>query len=437
MASPLIVYVDFKSPYAFIAVGPTRALAAELGVEIDWRPLVLDIPSYLGSAKLGADGNVVESKRSASQWSAVRYAYKDARRYGALAGLTVRGTTKIWDSTLAGMGLEWAKAQGAPILERYLDRVFEPFWRRELDVEDVAVIEAVLAESGADARGFADEVRRGRARFESEQRELFASGIFGVPGYVVDGEYYWGREHLPRIRWLLSGRAGAAPDVAYRRLAAGGAGAAEPRRPAAPVSVCIDFKSPHAFLALEPTRALEAHLGVAFDWLPLSVPALTRPPSTGAGADRGARHRHTRAAYVERDLARYAHARGIELGDVHRAPDTTLASQALLWLRGHTPELAGAYAARIFEQVWRQGADPASAALVEDALTSLGADVRSFRGDLAKRGVEPLAELQRELSERGLFGVPTYVVDGEPFIGRQHLPMIEWLLGGRAGAPPI
>jgi len=59
---------------------------------------------------------------------------------------------------------------------------------------------------------------------------------------------------------------------------------------------------------------------------------------------------------------------------VHRTPDTTLASLGLLWLRDHAPDVAGAYAARVFERVWRQGADPASAAVVEDTLTSLGAD---------------------------------------------------------------
>ena len=81
---PLIVYIDFKSPYAFVAVRPTRELAAELGIAIDWRPLTLDIPSYLGSARLDDKGKVVESQRSPGQWNAVRYAYRDARRYAAL-----------------------------------------------------------------------------------------------------------------------------------------------------------------------------------------------------------------------------------------------------------------------------------------------------------------------------------------------------------------
>ena len=35
--SPLIVYVDYKSPYAYLAMEPTYALEDELGIEIDWR----------------------------------------------------------------------------------------------------------------------------------------------------------------------------------------------------------------------------------------------------------------------------------------------------------------------------------------------------------------------------------------------------------------
>jgi 2-hydroxychromene-2-carboxylate isomerase len=218
---PLIVYLDYKSPYAFIAKDPTYELGEALGIGIDWRPLTLDIPSYLGSARLDAKGKVVESQRSASQWSAVRYAYKDARRYAALRGLTVRGTTKIWDTALAGLGMLWAKAQSDSILRRYTDLTYERFWKRELDVEDPAVVEAVLAEAGADVTGFrADALGAGRVRYDAMQRQIFDAGIFGVPGYVLDGEYYFGREHLPRIRWILAGRRGPAPDIAYRSFAA-------------------------------------------------------------------------------------------------------------------------------------------------------------------------------------------------------------------------
>lgn len=213
---PLIVYIDHKSPYAFIAMRPTLELGDALGIAIDWRPLTLDIPSYLGSARLGARGEVVESRRSATQWTQVRYAYKDARRYASLSGLTLRGTEKIWDTSPAGQAMLFAKAQGDAVLRRYNELVFEPFWRRELDVEDHAVIERVLREAGADPSGF----RPDRAAYDAMQRAIFEAGIFGVPGYVVEGEYYWGREHLPRVRWILRGRRGPAPDVAYRHFEA-------------------------------------------------------------------------------------------------------------------------------------------------------------------------------------------------------------------------
>lgn len=36
--APLIIYADVKSPYAFVAIRPTLALEAELGLQFDWRP---------------------------------------------------------------------------------------------------------------------------------------------------------------------------------------------------------------------------------------------------------------------------------------------------------------------------------------------------------------------------------------------------------------
>ncbi|NNL85621.1 MAG: 2-hydroxychromene-2-carboxylate isomerase, partial [Myxococcales bacterium] len=136
--APVIVYVDIKSPYAFVAIKPTLALEAAAGVPFDWRPLTLDIPSYLGSAKKSA-GKVVESKRSAAQWLAVKYAYKDARRYARRQGYVLKGTEKIWDSSIANIGILWVAATARERLPNYLKEVYPKFWRRELDIEDVQV----------------------------------------------------------------------------------------------------------------------------------------------------------------------------------------------------------------------------------------------------------------------------------------------------------
>lgn len=215
MSSPLTVYIDYKSPYAYIAKDPTYALEEMFGITIDWLPLTLNIASYLGTAKKSS-GKLTENKRSPRQWAMVKYAYYDARRYAALRGLTVKGTEKIWDSSLAGIGMLWVKQQGNACLKAYTDIVYERFWKRELDIEDQQVIVSVIEEAGGKSQGFADYVMgEGRLIHDRLQEQVLHQGIIGVPTYVIDGETYFGREHLPRIKWHLSGRLGPPPDVAY------------------------------------------------------------------------------------------------------------------------------------------------------------------------------------------------------------------------------
>jgi predicted DsbA family dithiol-disulfide isomerase len=48
----------------------------------------------------------------------------------------------------------YAKRHGDAVLHRYHDAVFERFWKRELDIEDPAVIGDLLAEAGADTADF-------------------------------------------------------------------------------------------------------------------------------------------------------------------------------------------------------------------------------------------------------------------------------------------
>jgi 2-hydroxychromene-2-carboxylate isomerase len=198
------VYTDYKSPYAYLAKDPTYEMAAACGARLDWQPYTLDIPSYLGSAEIGADGKLIAANRDPHQWRKVRYAYMDCRREANRRGLTLRGTQKIWDSSIAAIGLLWAKLQGDERVRAYSDRVFERFWRRELDIEHPAVVEAVLQEAGVETVGFAAYLAGpGRAEHDAIRAAAEEAGIFGVPSYVVDGELFWGREHLPTIRERL------------------------------------------------------------------------------------------------------------------------------------------------------------------------------------------------------------------------------------------
>ncbi len=420
---PLIAYLDFKSPYAYLAWEPTVHMARELGIAVDWRPFVLDIPSFLGSARLDRSGRVAEANRSAEQWSGVKYSYFDCRRYANLRGLTVRGTVKIWDTSLAAIGMLWAKRQGDAMLERYVAAVYEPFWKRELDVEDVAEIRRILESVGADVAGF-EAYARGPGAEENAilQHEAFDAGVFGVPTYVVNGELYFGREHLPRVRWHLSGEQGPPPDVAY--AVPEGAHVA----PAERLEVCIDFASAQSYLALAGTLQLVAELGLRPAWRPLITPPQKAPPPPRPDDDRGTRHRRFRARYTTHDIQRYA-AHG--LPNVHERTDGRVAALGLLWVEKAAPQRTGDYVEAVFARLWRRSAPIGQVAAVEGVIRDLGMDATGFADYRAGAGPEELDALQVELKGQGVISAPTYLLDGEPFVGRQHLPLIEARL--RAG----
>ena len=87
------------------------------------------------------------------------------------------------------------------MLRGYHDRVFERFWKRELDIEDIVTLTAVLAEAGADTAGFAAyAAEEGPAEVGRISRDAEAPGVFGTPTFVIDGELFWGSEHLPRYQ---------------------------------------------------------------------------------------------------------------------------------------------------------------------------------------------------------------------------------------------
>ena len=196
-------YFDYKSPYAYLAQEATYQIVQDFDIEIDWLPLTLHIPSFLGSAQVDATGKVISEQRNAHQWRRVKYSYMDCRREANRRGLVIRGPQKIFDSSVAHIGMLYAKRQGN--FRPYHDAVYERFWRRELDIENPEIVKHVLTEVGVDASGFLDYLngagRQEYARVIAEAEEI---GVFGVPSYVVNGELFWGAERIDLVRERLA-----------------------------------------------------------------------------------------------------------------------------------------------------------------------------------------------------------------------------------------
>lgn len=205
MPIDLIHYFDYKSPYAYLAQRDCYEFSQQSHVTVDWRPYTLDIPSYLGSAELDSNGQVVAQSRNEHQWRRVKYSYMDCRREANRRSLTLRGPRKIFDSRLAHVGFLYAKAQGE--WRRYHDTVFKKFWRRELDIEDPNIIAATLRECGIDDDEFLHFAENdGPELLRDIQTDAESRGVFGVPSYLVGDELFWGAERFLRAHEAVDAR---------------------------------------------------------------------------------------------------------------------------------------------------------------------------------------------------------------------------------------
>jgi 2-hydroxychromene-2-carboxylate isomerase len=184
----LPIYIDYKSPYAYLATGPAYDLEKTHDITIDWRPYTLNIPIYLGNV----------DNRNDHQWRRVRYSYMDARRIANQRGITVLGPQKIFNSRPVHTAMLYAKLAGC--LRAFQDPALELFWKRQLDIENVEALAGLLDKAGANGRGFAAWLEgEGGALHDKVIADAEASGIFGVPSYVIEGEIFWGGDRLPMV----------------------------------------------------------------------------------------------------------------------------------------------------------------------------------------------------------------------------------------------
>ncbi len=184
------LYYDYKSPFTYLAMRPAYALMESHRVRLHYIPHELNVR--------GAFGGELD-QRPEREWRKIRYLYLDARRYANARGMIIRGPEKIFDSKLALMSGLWADRHG--LFRPYSDRVFERFFKRELDIENAAALAAVIKETGLDADGFNrytlhDGPRELADAFDAGDRD----GVFGVPTFIVDGEPFWGND---RVEWVV------------------------------------------------------------------------------------------------------------------------------------------------------------------------------------------------------------------------------------------
>jgi 2-hydroxychromene-2-carboxylate isomerase len=202
----LSVLLDLRHPLAYLALGPALALERELDFEINWLPIVtqpLNAPTDPGPN----DDRGIRHRRNRAQAIA-----REIETYAAMPDLVLRDYYRTGSVEAASRGWLWMRERHRAQLRQFLLELFRAYWSGELDPsvdrEIATHIEGVSGD-GSDYLDWSLTGGDGAVRAVADQVAQF--GLFSAPAYVVDGDVFFGRQHLSMVRWILAGRSGPIP----------------------------------------------------------------------------------------------------------------------------------------------------------------------------------------------------------------------------------
>jgi 2-hydroxychromene-2-carboxylate isomerase len=186
----------------------------------------------------------------------------------------------------------------------------------------------------------------------------------------------------------------------------------------------IDYKSPYACLAKDPAYQIEQEFGIQFTWLPY---ILNIPDFLGTVEGRNP-HQWRRVRYSYMDARRLANRRGLIVKGPQKIFDSSLVAVAMLFAQRHG--CFRRYNDLVFERFWKRELDIEDRRAIQAVLQESGAPADRFLA-YEEEARHDLTRICAEAEESGVFGVPTFVIDGEIFWGGDRLWMVREKLQGR------
>lgn len=186
-------FIDFMSPFAYLAQQKVPQLAERFGYTVRYVPF--DLPQ----AKLAA-GNTGPSNRDIPV--KLRYMTTDMNRWAKRYGVPLN-FPKSFASARMNKGLFYAEDHGA--VPKYAHAAFDAGWGQGQDISDSAVLGRLAQKLGwaeADFIAFVDS-KEAAERFEASNLEAHRRGVFGAPTMLIGEEMWWGNDRLEFLEEYL------------------------------------------------------------------------------------------------------------------------------------------------------------------------------------------------------------------------------------------
>lgn len=399
----LELWFDFSCPYAYLASWKAPGIARAAGADLVWKPMLLggvfrgigagDGPlATLGPAK------AAHNLRDLQRWASI---------FGApfqMPAAHPMRTVRALRVLLALPPASWPLA---------IPAIYAAYWARAEDITRDDVIAAALA-------GIASEVElaaafagadRDAIKHELAQRtdEAIALGIFGAPGWVVRRDgcaplLFWGQDRIPWVEAALAGwDTEGTPPGGPRPFGHDVTPFESPHT----LEFYFDVASPYAYLGLTQLEALARVTGTTPIMRPIllgglfrdlgqvDVPLLAFPPA--------------KQRYVATDLHRWHAWFGVPFEMAKKFPQRSISAQRLLHVAA--PEERLRLGLAIARAMWAERRDIEDPATLRAVLGETGLPT-SYLDRIAEPEVKAALIAEGATARaRGVFGVPTYIVN--------------------------
>jgi 2-hydroxychromene-2-carboxylate isomerase len=198
MAAPIEFYLDFSSPYSYLASEVIEPLAARFGREVEYKPMLLGVAFKLSGMRplpeipLKGDYSKRDFERSA-RFAAVPFVLPEPFPISTVG---------------AARALLWLSDTNRARARAFVHSAFRAYFREGRNISDSPVLTDVLRQAGADPDQALAAIQQAdiKERLKAAVDAALARGVFGAPFMFVDGEPFWGHDRLPQIeRWLATG----------------------------------------------------------------------------------------------------------------------------------------------------------------------------------------------------------------------------------------
>ena len=195
-----IFYFDFGSLNAYLAWRLLPEIEQRTGARFE------QVPVLLGGI-FQATGNRSPVEAYAGVPAKLAYECREIDRFVARHGLDEFKMNPHFPVNTLALMRGAVAAEEMELSEAYVAAIFHFMWEDPRKLDDPAVLEAALEESGLPAEELLELAvdQSIKDQLVANTREAVELGVFGLPSFIVGGELYIGKDRLREVEEAILG----------------------------------------------------------------------------------------------------------------------------------------------------------------------------------------------------------------------------------------